>query len=203
MKLTGADKAKRVIKWTATNAVVCAALWMATARGSIGCARIVVFMTWLNAVAGTLAALGAAKDVSEAAKLRSCHSAAPEWIRSMLTSVIMLIMVYNGWIWTAVGLIWSYGAWGSLYKAVKDYSENEAEREVGELKELDQSVFEGQPPEVTAACVDYDGLLKFGKNVANLRYTWASERWRGADWHEKREDTTYKPLTSLFREHTP
>ena len=67
------------------------------------------------------------------------------------------------------------------------------------MKELDQSVFDGQPPEVTLACVDYDGLLKFGKNVRNYRYTWASERWRGADWVEEREGTDYKPLTSILR----
>lgn len=68
------------------------------------------------------------------------------------------------------------------------------------MRELDQSVFEGQPPEVTLACVDYDGMLKFGKNVRNYRYTWASERWRGADWVEKREGTDYKPLTSIRRD---
>jgi len=68
------------------------------------------------------------------------------------------------------------------------------------MRELDQSVFEGHPPEVTLACVDYDGLLKFGKNVRNYRYTWASERWRGADWVEEREGTDYKPLTSIRRD---
>jgi len=67
------------------------------------------------------------------------------------------------------------------------------------MRELDQSVFDGQPPEVTLACVDYDGLLKFGKNVRNYRYTWVSERWRGADWVEQREGTDYKPLTSIRR----
>jgi len=66
-------------------------------------------------------------------------------------------------------------------------------------KPLDQSVFEGQPTDVTLACVDYDGLLKFGKNVGNYRYTWASERWRGADWVSQVEGTDYEPLTSLQR----
>ena len=68
------------------------------------------------------------------------------------------------------------------------------------MRTLNQSVFDGQPPEVTLACVDYDGLLKFGKNVRNSRYTWASERWRGADWVEQREGTEYKPLTSILRD---
>ncbi len=67
------------------------------------------------------------------------------------------------------------------------------------MKTLNQSVFEGQPSEVTLACVDYDGLLKFGKNVRNYRYTWASERWRGADWASKVSDSGYKPLTSILR----
>ncbi len=66
--------------------------------------------------------------------------------------------------------------------------------------DLDQSVFDGQPPEVTLACMDYDGLLKFGKNIRNYRYTWASERWRGADWVGEREGTDYKPLTSIRRD---
>ena len=68
------------------------------------------------------------------------------------------------------------------------------------MRTLNQSVFDGQPPEVTLACVDYDGLLKFGKNVRNYRYTWASERWRGADWVEQREGTDYEPLTSIRRD---
>jgi len=70
------------------------------------------------------------------------------------------------------------------------------------MNKLDQSVFDGQPPEVTLACVDYDGLLKFGKNVRNYRYTWASERWRGADWVEQRKGTDYEPLTSIRRKPT-
>jgi len=67
------------------------------------------------------------------------------------------------------------------------------------MKILDQSVFDRQSPEVKLACVDYDGLLKFGKNVRNYRYTWASERWRGADWVSKVPSTDYKPLTSIMR----
>ena len=67
------------------------------------------------------------------------------------------------------------------------------------MRNMDQSVFDGQPPEVTVACVDYDGLLKFGKNARNLRYTWASERFRGADWVSRVPDSGYKPLTSIFR----
>ena len=70
------------------------------------------------------------------------------------------------------------------------------------MRELDQSVFDGQPSEVTLACVDYDGLLKFGTNVRNYRYTWASERWRGAEWVEERKGTDYKPLTSIRRKET-
>jgi len=53
--------------------------------------------------------------------------------------------------------------------------------------------------EVECACVDYDGCLKYGANMRNLRYTWASERWRGADWVSQVEGTDYKPLTSILR----
>ena len=67
------------------------------------------------------------------------------------------------------------------------------------MKPLTQEIFKGQPPEVKVACVDYDGLLKFGRDLSNLRYTWASERWRGAEWVEKREGTDYEPLTSIKR----
>ena len=65
---------------------------------------------------------------------------------------------------------------------------------------LDQSVFEGHPPEIVVACVDYDGLLKFGANAGNVRYTWASERWRGAEWATTVPGTGYEPLTSIWRE---
>lgn len=64
---------------------------------------------------------------------------------------------------------------------------------------LTQSVFEGQPPEVVVAAVDYDGLLKFGDDV-HIRYTWASERWRGANWLSEKEGTDYEPLTQIRRE---
>jgi hypothetical protein len=67
------------------------------------------------------------------------------------------------------------------------------------MRKLDQSVFEGQPPKVVVACVDYDGLLKFGDNIY-IRYTWASERWRGANWVEQLEGTDYKPLTHIRRD---
>ena len=55
--------------------------------------------------------------------------------------------------------------------------------------ELAQSIFDGQPPEVVIACVDYDGLLKFGDNI-DVRYTLASERWRGCNWISKIEGTS-------------
>jgi hypothetical protein len=64
---------------------------------------------------------------------------------------------------------------------------------------LTQAVFIGQPESVVVACVDYDGLLKFG-DCADIRYTWASERWRGANWINQTEGTPYKPLTMLVRE---
>jgi len=64
-------------------------------------------------------------------------------------------------------------------------------------KELNQSVFVGQPPEVVVACVDYDGLLKFGDSKY-IRYTWASERWRGAEWINERP-SDFEPLTSIHR----
>ena len=66
-------------------------------------------------------------------------------------------------------------------------------------KKLDQTVFEGQPDNVVIACVDFDGLLKFG-DCTRIRYTWASERWRGANWINKVEGTDYIPLTSIKRE---
>jgi hypothetical protein len=66
------------------------------------------------------------------------------------------------------------------------------------LPELDQSIFDGKPPEIVVACVDYDGLLKFGTDP-DIRYTWASERWRGSEWIIKVEGTKYKRLTKLVR----
>ena len=69
----------------------------------------------------------------------------------------------------------------------------------GNKIELTQDVFDGHPPEVVVACVDYDGLLKFGDGI-HIRYTWASERWRGANWLTKVGETDYEPLTSLIRE---
>ena len=67
------------------------------------------------------------------------------------------------------------------------------------MKDLDQSIFDGQPAEIVVAAVDYDGMLKFGDSP-DIRYTWASERWRGAKWISKVEGTDYKPLTMIARE---
>ena len=63
---------------------------------------------------------------------------------------------------------------------------------------LKQNIFHGKRPEIVVAAVDYDGLLKFGDSIF-IRYTWASERWRGANWLEEIEDTNYEPLTRLNR----
>lgn len=65
--------------------------------------------------------------------------------------------------------------------------------------ELTQEVFKDQPTNVVVACVDYDGLLKFGDSVY-IRYTWASERWRGANWISQVEKSGFKPLTKINRE---
>ena len=67
------------------------------------------------------------------------------------------------------------------------------------MKELTQEVFKEQPSEIEVACVDYDGILKFGNNIRNLRYTWASERWRGFDIISIIEKTNYKPLTKIIK----
>lgn len=66
-----------------------------------------------------------------------------------------------------------------------------------ETKLLTQDIFKNQSVEITIVTVDYDGLLKFGKNPRNVRYTWASERWRGFDVVSKVENTDYKPLTKI------
>lgn len=67
------------------------------------------------------------------------------------------------------------------------------------MEELTQSVFAIAPVTAVIACVDYDGLLKFGDSPY-IRYTWASERWRGANWVHEVEGTHYKPLTLLVRD---
>lgn len=64
-------------------------------------------------------------------------------------------------------------------------------------KLLTQDIFKNQSDDVTIATVDYDGLLSFGKNPRNVRYTWASERWRGFDVVSEVEDTDYEPLTKI------
>lgn len=64
---------------------------------------------------------------------------------------------------------------------------------------LTQEIFNGQPPEVDWAGVDYDGLLSFGK-ATNPRYTWASERWRGFELiGERIENSGYEPLDMIYR----
>ena len=65
-------------------------------------------------------------------------------------------------------------------------------------KKLTQDVFKGKAPEVVVAAVDFDGLLKYGDSI-DIRYTWASERWRGATWLEKVKGTSFEPLTKLDR----
>jgi hypothetical protein len=65
-------------------------------------------------------------------------------------------------------------------------------------QELTQEVFNGKPIEIVVACVDYDGLLKFGNNPC-IRFTWASERWRGSDWLEEVSNTDFEPLTKIDR----
>jgi len=64
--------------------------------------------------------------------------------------------------------------------------------------ELDQTIFKGLRQSIVVACVDYDGLLKFGDSAC-IRYTWASERWRGANWLKEIPNTQYEPLTRITR----
>ena len=64
---------------------------------------------------------------------------------------------------------------------------------------LTQDVFKGYPPEVVVAAVDYDGTLKLG-DATHIRYTWASERWRGCRWVTKVHGTDFEPLTWIARE---
>ena len=64
---------------------------------------------------------------------------------------------------------------------------------------LTQSIFAGRTLNIRVAAVDYDGMLKFGDSIY-IRYTWASERWRGANWIEKIHNTKYKPMTMIVRD---
>lgn len=66
------------------------------------------------------------------------------------------------------------------------------------LVPLTQAVFDGKPKEIIVACVDYDGLLKYGDST-EVRFTWASERWRGANWLEKVERTNFFRMDSIER----
>lgn len=64
---------------------------------------------------------------------------------------------------------------------------------------LNQGVFFQCPPEVDWCGVDYDGRLVFGI-AKNVRYTWASERWRGYEpIGEPIKNTNFIPLTCLRR----
>ncbi len=65
------------------------------------------------------------------------------------------------------------------------------------LKRMNQSVFEDQPSNVVIACIDYDGILKFGDSKT-IRYTCPLKRWRGANWIDKRS-SDFEPLTVLIR----
>ncbi len=65
--------------------------------------------------------------------------------------------------------------------------------------ELDQLIFENEPPSVNWAGVDYDGTLHFG-HALNPRITWASERWRGyTKIGEPIENCQFRPLTAIYR----
>lgn len=79
-----------------------------------------------------------------------------------------------------------------------DLSGGPADTEETVVKLLDQTVFQGQPSSVVVACVDYDGLLKFGDRTT-IRCTWASERWRGASWVAQVPASGYAPLSMLIR----
>ena len=64
---------------------------------------------------------------------------------------------------------------------------------------LHQGVFFQCPPEVDWCGVDYDGRLVFGI-AKNVRYTWASERWRGfVPIGDPVKHTNFIPLTCLKR----
>ena len=67
--------------------------------------------------------------------------------------------------------------------------------------ELTQEIFK-KCPEAEVACVDFDGLLKFGVKAFNVRNTWASERWRGAEWIREIQNSGYEPL-SMIRKKPP
>ena len=66
------------------------------------------------------------------------------------------------------------------------------------MKTLTQEVF-NLCPKAEVACVDFDGLLKFGINAGNVRTTWASERWRGAEWVKEIPNSGYIPLGMIRR----
>ena len=70
------------------------------------------------------------------------------------------------------------------------------------MKKLTKDIFKGLPKQIVIACVDYDGLLKYGDDIY-IRYTWASERWRGCNWLKTIENTDFEPLTRIFRYHKP
>jgi hypothetical protein len=67
-----------------------------------------------------------------------------------------------------------------------------------EKKKLTQEVFEGKDPSIVVACVDYDGMLKFGDST-DIRSTWSSGRWRGANWLEKVKSSEYEAMTMIKR----
>lgn len=64
---------------------------------------------------------------------------------------------------------------------------------------LHQGVFFQCSTEVDWCGVDYDGRLVFGR-AKDVRYTWASERWRGYEpIGEPVKNTNFIPLTCLRR----
>lgn len=66
------------------------------------------------------------------------------------------------------------------------------------MKELTQTVFNGQPIEVDWCGVDFDGLLSFGKALSP-RTTYASERWRGFELIGTPVLSDYRPMSELCR----
>jgi len=67
------------------------------------------------------------------------------------------------------------------------------------MKKLTQDVFKGLPGRIRVACVDHDGLMKFG-NGLDVRLSDEPKRWEGARWLKTVRDSGYEPLSCLIRE---
>ncbi len=108
------NTARRVAIWIVINGALAWCAW-AGVHGNEGAGRVFAFVTWVFAIVETLGYIVCPEEVTK--KIREPGRPVPAWLSHGYDAIMIVFLVWHGWMWTAIGVLLMTIAEANIYSS--------------------------------------------------------------------------------------